>query len=409
MTSEEANVDNSTFFWTLGILLGLVLIGIAYRRFGERPQALVTIPEDSQAGPSQSTYKTIKFQPAAPFSDRSRRLDAQSLNWQERMRDHGKRLRDKQVSGIFFAHGTFVGLDPFSVARGIQAVFPRIGDSWIRKIQHLNRKQSNIIMRDLANFLPEYVALTESALGTVIPCREFRWSSGNHHAARLAGALDLIVRIGKFVTESSPRNGQRILLLGHSHAGQVFALFSHLLENTKIGQELIEIIEKSPIFSTDFLKYLPACRHVSVDFVTLGSPVIYPWPERSANRLMHVVNHRGHPYLAGRRRGAPFTLDGDYVQQWGITGSDFLAMTPSERRTNQALDKILGEGLNRSRWSTIRRNRTRVSPHGFTYLVDYADQSTIGPNFLATIFGHGIYTRFDVLEFNMDLICEHFF
>jgi hypothetical protein len=215
--------------------------------------------------------------------------------------------------------------------------------------------------------------------------------------------------VGRFVLQAGHENTRRILLIGHSHAGQVFALFAHLVENTSLGQDLLKVVAELKGKPTEFANALHRCRKISFDFATFGTPVIYPWPEQSAKRLVNIINHRGHPYLAGRRRGVPFTLDGDYIQQWGILGSDFVAMTPKERRTNQALDKILGEGLNRSKWGNFRKLRARVSPYGFTYLVDYGDQSQLVPNFFATVFGHGIYTRFDVMEFNLNLICRHLY
>ena len=51
----------------------------------------------------------------------------------------------------------------------------------------------------------------------------------------------------------------------------------------------------------------------------------------------------------------------------------------------------------------------RVHDSGTTYLVDYRDHSLMVPNFMKTVFGHGAYTRYEAMLFNIELICNEFF
>ena len=61
--------------------------------------------------------------------------------------------------------------------------------------------------------------------GEGVPVRLFHWSSENHHLGRADAAVRLIDEIAAL---ELPRR-KRILVWGHSHAGNVFALMSNLL------------------------------------------------------------------------------------------------------------------------------------------------------------------------------------
>jgi hypothetical protein len=118
--------ENSHFVWAIGILIGLLLIGFAYYHFAKKPLGPPPSPEELQTVPRESSYTAIPYVETAPFSSRSRRLHDQNENWKECMRQHGRQLKENRVGAIFFVHGTFVGIDPFSFARGIQNAFPDI-------------------------------------------------------------------------------------------------------------------------------------------------------------------------------------------------------------------------------------------------------------------------------------------
>ncbi len=59
----------------------------------------------------------------------------------------------------------------------------------------------------------------------MIPVRLFNWSSENHHIGRADGAIRLLDELASLKLQPT----QRVLLFGHSHAGNVFALMTNLL------------------------------------------------------------------------------------------------------------------------------------------------------------------------------------
>ncbi|MEZ4741631.1 MAG: hypothetical protein R3B45_04165 [Bdellovibrionota bacterium] len=323
------------------------------------------------------------------------------------MLEFGNQFKNNHITHIYFSHGTFVGNDPFGLVRALEIPFPIATRKAVHYLKHKNFHQSNKILKDQANYLPSYVKLFETAIGNEIPCHNFIWSSGNYHAARVSGAFKLLNQIVFDMKSTKVKQPHRILLIGHSHAGQVFALLSNLIEYTALGKTLAEVSSQHGFCDkTKLHALIDQVAKLKLDYALFGTPYIYPWPKRSARNLINIINHRNHPYLAGRRRGILFTTDGDYVQQWGITGSDFKAMTSQERKFNKDLDKILGDGTNRTTWQEQTRSRLRVPPFGKTYLIDYKDNSHLVPNCFNTIFGHGIYTRFQTMHFNTRIICE---
>jgi hypothetical protein len=147
-----------------------------------------------------------------------------------------------------------------------------------------------------------------------------------------------------------------------------------------------------------------------LDIATFGMPPRYGFATNSRCRALHVVNHRGEEPHAGSLTGVLHTEHGDYVQQWGIAGSDLPPNTAKERELAVRLDALLGAGSDVKAWLQHVRHRTRVSQHGFSYLVDYGDRS-VGkmPNCLGTCFGHGVYTTYDAMLFNAQLLATHFY
>jgi hypothetical protein len=65
------------------------------------------------------------------------------------------------------------------------------------------------------------------------------WSSENHHVGRLEGALGLVRALATHAELGAPRG--RILILGHSHAGQVFALVTQLLSRSLASEAILDV------------------------------------------------------------------------------------------------------------------------------------------------------------------------
>ena len=123
--------------------------------------------------------------------------------------------------------------------------------------------------------------------------------------------------------------------------------------------------------------------------------------------LLNIINHRAiNPWGEGTD-GILFTKQGDYVQQFGVLGSDFPALSTSARDQNKELDPILGEGRNRKDWLRNYGEGMRVGPFGHTLLVDLKDDATVIPNCLKTLFGHGTYTRYEQMLRLCRLVADH--
>jgi len=107
--------------------------------------------------------------------------------------------------------------------------------------------------------------------------------------------------------------------------------------------------------------------------------------------------------------GILHTRDGDYIQQYGISGTDILATTKIEREINRDLNELFGGGFDWRMWRENIKHRLRLHGKGLNLLIDYQDASRTKPNCLKTFFGHGIYTKYETMLFNTRKICEHFY
>lgn len=397
--------------WIWYIIIGLALlgfIGLGFLVWVLRKPSPPGLMPPSPALPLEPIYLAFEdLYPLQKGNDATQaiRLRDQTLTWKSRMRAAGQILSKRRVRQVMLLHGTFVGSDPASVLPTLRRFFPGKAESGLRG--NRIKKWVDKFARDNGNFLPSYVELLEQALAAGIPCHLFYWSSGNHHAARLEGALRLIER----VAEDKPgRSNDRLLLIGHSHARQVFALFTHLVGESEIGQKLWTVVDEEKLAASDLRKKARELAKRSFDFVTLGGPVRYAWAHLPGMRVLHIVNHSGkdtqvrNPWSFWNRNG------GDFVQQWGMVGSDVLAPSTAERALNVKLDTIIGMGWSTRLWYQTMVKRQRLGDFGRTLLVDYM---TFGPwkkdNFLTSVFGHGVYTRFDVMLFHFELICTHLY
>ena len=154
---------------------------------------------------------------------------------------------------------------------------------------------------------------------------------------------------------------------------------------------------------------------VSLDIATFGTPIRYGWnlPERS--HLMHVIHHHPRAGLARHRTKFPPSVDdlltatdGDYVQQFGIAGTNISPGLLSFRSwwADVALGRLLEHGLTRatalSRWPAGRR----TPDEGASYLVAYPPT---GESIAKHMAGHGVYTRLPWLLFHAELVAREFY
>jgi hypothetical protein len=354
----------------------------------------------------------LRFDPGGEWHRGSRAYDDQSDEWKSSLRQSGCTLLENKVSEIILLHGTFVGSDPISMFSSLRSNFPKMSQ---RIEGSLTRKMRGLIdgvAQDNGNFIPAYAELLKKGLGDRIPVELYYWSSSNHHLGRLEGALGLLQRL----IRQRPRTAhERILYIGHSHARQVLALFTQLVnsagDRSTTGAELWAFVEREGLASEGLQSNIAAMkkRMPKFDFVTLGGPIRYAWCFLPGMKVLHIVNHHGDTSRIPSFWTFWKTNSGDYVQQWGMVGSDSIATTPRERSLNRALDEILGKGWHTRLWLRSIIRRERLGDFGRTLLVDYFHAPRQRTNFIKTVFGHGVYTRFDVMAFQIDLICRYMY
>jgi hypothetical protein len=275
----------------------------------------------------------------------------------------------------------------------------------------------------------------------------FHWSSENCHIGRANAAVRLIDELHSL--QLPP--GKRVLLWGHSHAGNVFALMTNLLGGdrekieaffdaaepfyrwplfhkidlpvwTRVRERLLEGatrgVRPAAAARTADTAVAPEGRAVApegdavapgVDIVTFGTPLRYGWDAAGCGRLLHVVYH--HPAASCPEYRAPFppklpdvlaAVDGDYVQQFGIAGTNIMPSSLTWRScwADWRLNRLLQPGLRARDLLGRLRHGCRVPDAGTTLLVDYGPL----PGHIAQhLAGHAVYTRLDWLAYHAAL------
>lgn len=356
--------------------------------------------------------RLIEFDAIAPCHPTSWRYEDQPEAWQAAMAALGARLEEAQVAELVFVHGTLVGDDPWTMTALVPRVWPRLQRGVGQKLQQLVKTGNDRVLGDLGNYTREYVELCRAALGGKIACSSFVWSSANHHLARVRAAVALIERLAA----THPRIGleragerTRVLILGHSHAGQVFALVTQLLAGGTRADALLEATTSHEVDERAARLALERVRELALDLVTLGMSPRYEWGDADNYRVLHLLNY--HAGLARQPGDALLpAARGDYVQRFGSAGSDFPAWTEPERRTNHRLDELLGPGANWKHWLAEVRTAPLLTPRGITLLVQYRGVSARPRHKLVdSYFGHGVYTRKGALLFTLTQIADFFY
>jgi hypothetical protein len=387
------------FFGSLFLLCLLIYFWL------RRPPAPGRLPPRPLIPPVLLPTVFVKFEDELPFNEQGQ-LEDQNFSWRGRMLRAGQTMASANVQQIYFLHGTFAGSDPFNVLPPLKNLMPQVAAQWEQIIEAKMKKAVDKFAGDIGNFLPHYVKLFQEATGQLIPCQTLHWSSANHHWGRLQGAIRLIEELNLRYPDQLPGT---ILLIGHSHARQVFALFTQLISDSLLSKNIWSLMHEEQLGTTDLPLKAQKLAHGFYDFVTLGGPLRYPFAATDRMRFLHLVNHRGRSELAEHMLNPWTTAGGDYVQQWGCPGSDTLATTHKERVMNRQLDAWLGKGMDTRTWVHSVASRLRVGEMGRTVLVDYCDQGGFRINCLPTVFGHGIYTRYRVMLFNTEIICRYLY
>lgn len=257
--------------------------------------------------------------------------------------------------------------------------------------------------------------------------RRFHWSGENHHAGRAEAAVQLVEEL---LDAQAERPG-RLLVWGHSHAGNVFALVTNLIGGDRdCRRQFFEAAlhlaagRHAPVKGQTSLAQRvaarlnrPACQQLSasLDLVTFGTPIRYGWDTGGYARLLHINNHRPQPDLPPEEIPFPPTADamlataaGDYMQLFAVAGTNIVPSLFNWTlwRSDRRLQRLLQAGVRRRdllrRWAS----GLRVPDEGNTLLVDY------GPAVGAPhqhLFGHAVYTRRSHLLFHAETIARRFY
>ena len=329
-----------------------------------------------------------------------------TVEWDKAMLGYGDILYKHDVRQIFFVHGTFMGNDPFGIDKLVE----------ITGLHKPAKSITDSIMEDMANYSTNYVETFCNAVSNRL-CSEndrFTWRSGNTHEDRLDGAIKLADELANSIHVGKVKTDQTILLLRHSHAGQLFALLSHFLEGGEMANKLYKFINThyGPEREVQLKNDIDSIKSVNLDFVTFGTPVRYSWGKYKRFRLLPIINHRSN----SRIDGLLSIRDGDYVQQWGMDGSDVftIQLPPIENELSQIL-KSRGDLLAFPESLKIEsRSVPKYADCSVVHedvLVDYKDNLGF-PNIIessAWVFGHGVYTTKEKMLLNTGLIVQNWY
>lgn len=359
---------------------------------------------------SQSNYSVIKAQTGAKV---------ESADWQQRMLAAGNVLQKKKLVAIYLVHGTFVGTDTLGLARTLD----RLSTTVAHQFRRSHKRLADLILRERSNYSPSYATLMEKSLGGQIPVRLFHWTGENHHLGRADGAIRLI---DDLTTRKLPP-GSRVLLWGHSHAGNLFALLSNLLGGDQNSRERFfraaglwrSSSETCPVNQAwwrvrSLLDQGNPLDHITLDVLTFGTPVCYGWDTDTMGKLLHFVYHRTPPHLSDTQHPLRQPVSklgrysGDILQQIGISGTNFspLGATPRDWQSNRQLGALFESSLPKQRLLHTLRAGKRVAEDGMTLFTDY---SSLSKWFSRPWIGHSMYTHRKWLLFHIEETIQRFY
>jgi hypothetical protein len=363
------------------------------------------------------------------------------------------------VRKVLLVHGTFAGDDPFGIhammragAESLPATARLAVNPVIDRLSEQTKRLTDTITADVANYSDGYRKRFQTLVGNdpEVSRLEPTWSSENNHVARAGLAVRLLNELVELQSEGFDSAHERVLLWGHSHAGNGFAILSNLLANDRASVEAFfaaagDSLGEAGETARQTLAAAPTPHPMAnaTLVVTFGTPVRYGWDTNGLRSLVHVIHHRQLKNEAdpaaiipavtfgceGNSLGDNFTAattgvadvlsakHGDWVQAFAIAGTDIAP--PLKRKANARLGEFLERGLLEptphklkeklnvtcARWKT----RTRLHSDGNNLLVDYESSQVtrFGPARQAVL-GHGIYTLKDWLPSQLSLVLKWF-
>lgn len=337
----------------------------------------------------------------------------------------GEKLRMAGVAKIVLIHGTFAGKDILGLMRELARILPGAAES----LKALHKKIFDQLAGNVGNYTARFAQdlslLINDGQDTKIPVMRFLWSGENHHIGRASGAITLIHEL----LQESWKRDQRILLIAHSHGGNLAALLLNLLHAERETVEHFFEITQSHYRDRLLGRFtLPVWQEVrdlfkvgevqdripTLDVATFGTPPRYRWAVNDL-KLLHFVQHRIQDTENPTRACLPSTISdlaqaagGDYIQQMGIGGTDFFHSIVAWQswRSERLLREMLEANVRRRDLPRNLAKGHRLALDGRTLLIDYPAQPK---NWNAAVLGHGIYTRPEWLPFHLNQIVQRFY
>lgn len=347
------------------------------------------------------------------------------------------------VHQVVVVPGTFAGKDPFNIAGTLRSVpkqLPVIGAQLHRaadSIENTTQEIFNAVADDTGNYTDEFTRRFEELVegDPQVMLLDPAWTGQNHHFAR----ADLAVRLLSHLDRGDVFGREQVLLWGHSHAGNGFALLSNLLANHR--QSVDRFFEVCGYPEADHWRRAhetlktspsphPLAKHVTA--ATFGAPVRYGWDTDGLNQLYHVLFDRGaddpeqittEPVFPPRFNEILNATYGDWVQAFAIAGTDVVPPAPGPMKRDSMIAELLLQGLDSpeltidtrlipikhlrilcARWKT----GTRCHTDGYNLLVDYqpTDLTMLGQPIESSVFGHGVATMLEWLPAHLALLLK---
>ncbi|QEG20494.1 hypothetical protein [Mariniblastus fucicola] len=313
---------------------------------------------------------------------------------------------DENVDAIWFVHGTFAGHDVLGWFGQLERVIPSAGSV----LKTFGKKLTDAIAGDSGNFTHAFI----DHFHTRAESRRFVWSGENTHSGRCKAAIELLDELLQRVGDEP-----RVMLWGHSHAGNIAALITNLIgAEPAVRDRFLDLAE--PLFPVrdDRVCALQRVRAafdtgavegLRLDIVNFGAPVCYGWDSAGYRSLRHIVNHSPQAEqpewlspLFGTGKKFVESARGDLIQLLGITGSDFLPwlLNRTTRAVEIELHRFLAPDYSRRDWWPRAKLGMRVADEGETVLVKYDNRD----GYAAQTFGHSVYTRPEWLGFHLELV-----
>ena len=348
-----------------------------------------------------------------------------------------------RIGRVVLVHGTFMGDDPLGIADALKSVaesVPLLAGQLNRLAEASKEKTrpfTTAVTGDVGNYHEPYRKRFQELVGDdpQVELLSPTWSGQNNHLAR----ADLAVRLLHQLLARPLLADQNVLLWGHSHAGNAFALLTNLLANHKHSvAQFFDAAAQDGVTHWDQVRknlesaVSPHPLASRIFIAGFATPVRYGWDTDGCAKLVHVTFHR--PYdetipLMTKPLFPPQQIPdvtnarwGDWVQAFAIAGTDVSSMPT--RIMNQNLTAILEANLpelqygldtrfispKRIRDACVRwKTGTRCHSDGMNLLVDYklcGDVSTIGQPIELSLLGHGVATTIRWLPTHLKLVME---